>query len=185
MDRAFSRYCQLATEGIETQSFVQAVERELMAASPGATPVPARYIAPGFYGAQLDVYLELFDRSQLSLHLYEDLARDPVRVLAEIFAFLEVDSFVPVLGDHNVTRLPSRYASVDRLIRRVPGKAALARVVPAATWTRAKRRVRRWNSRPLEFPRELRQQLSELYRDDIRRTEEIVGRDLSSWTAVR
>ena len=176
VDRAFSRYSHLVTSGDETQTFSQAVAAELAPPVPGVAPPLARYVEPGFYGAQLGRYLELFDREQLSVHFFEDLVQRPEPLLRELFCFLDVDpSFVPALGHHNVTRYPAKSASIDRLVRRVPRKAFLVRIIPPATRARAGRSLRRWNRRLPEFPSELRRELVEVYRDDIRRTEEIVG----------
>lgn len=188
VDRAFSAYSMRVGQGIEDLSFAEAVAAE-RAGGGGAGGDGRRgrsYLGPGFYARHLGRYLERFPREQLSIHLYEDLSRDPVGLMAEVFGFLGVDaSFVPEIAEHNVTRQAVRSETVDRVVRKLPGRSLARRVVPAATWTRARRWVRQRNRRPMEFPAELRRELVEMYRDDILETEAIIGRDLSRWVATR
>ena len=101
----------------------------------------------------------------------------------ELFEFLGVDStWAPELSDRNVTRYDVKWGTLDRLVHRLPGKRFVGRVVSDETRARAKRALRRRNSRRPEFPAVLRRQLVDLYRDDIERTSQLIGRDLSAWT---
>jgi len=66
------------------------------------------YIDQGRYKEQLERYLELFDRSQIKVMVYDDLDK-PLEFIQSIFAFLGVDdSFVPnVLNKKiNKARIP-------------------------------------------------------------------------------
>jgi hypothetical protein len=185
VERAFSAYSMRVSQGVEDASFAEAVLREREGRRAGSESPKWRYVGPGFYGRQLSRYLQRFDREQLSVHLFEDLSRDPQRLMHDVFEFLGVDgSFVPTIADHNVTRYAVKSQRMNRLVSRVPGKSLVRRVVPSDVWARARRSVRRRNSRMPEFAMELRRDLVELYRDDIRLTEELIGRDLSAWTVL-
>lgn len=114
------------------------------------------YQRRGMYGEQLKPYYSLFAREQIRVWLYEDLVRDPARLLREMFAFLGVDdSFRPDLSrKHNVTR------------------------IPAWPWLK-------WLAAPKpEFSAVARQQLRESYREDLRLAEDLIGRDLSAWRSA-
>jgi hypothetical protein len=183
VDRAFSGYSMRVSHGIEDRTFTEAVRAEL---DPGAETGRARfrYLSPGYYGRHLERYLEVFPETQLAVHLYEDLARHRSRLLADVYTFLCVDpTFEARMTDHNVTKYPVRSQSVARLLRGVPGKSLARRVVPPDLWARARRSARRLNSRVPVLPAELRRELVDLYRDDIARTQDLIGRDLSAWTA--
>jgi hypothetical protein len=103
---------------------------------------PARsYWHRGLYGVQLEQYTELFSKKQMQIFLYEDFVKDPVSVIQEICAFLEVDpNFEPDMSE-------------------------------------------RYNANPPSDPLapEMRKNLIERYREDILKTQEILGRDLSGW----
>lgn len=54
------------------------------------------YRAMGRYATQLQRWLDAFPREQVAVHLYEELAHDPVGLVQAVFRFLEVDdAFVP------------------------------------------------------------------------------------------
>ena len=54
------------------------------------------YRQKGFYYIQLKRYFERFDASQIKIYLYEDFKDNPLRVIQDIFRFLDVDdTFVP------------------------------------------------------------------------------------------
>ena len=74
------------------------------------------YLRVGFYGAQLARYFDLFDRQQIMIRLYEDLAADPVSLLHDVIAFLDVDpSFAPDISTrHNERPYRARNAAVAR-----------------------------------------------------------------------
>ena len=61
----------------------------------------ARYLAEhptpqsgGFYGHHLHAYFVYYTSLQLHIIVYEDFARDPLKVMAELYAFLELDTHV-------------------------------------------------------------------------------------------
>lgn len=59
-------------------------------------PRAGELIEYGFYYEQLTRYLRLFAREQLLVISYDDLQRDPLRVLRQVFRFLEVEeNYVP------------------------------------------------------------------------------------------
>lgn len=124
------------------------------------------YRGRGMYGAQLQPYYSLFDRSQIRVWLYEDLTNDPSRLMREMFAFLGVDeSFQPDFSrKHNVTRIPAR-----------PWLGPVMRGRPWLDWLAAPKPA---------FPPDVRQRLRETFRDDLRLAEELIGRDLSAWWKV-
>lgn len=182
VDRAFSAYSMRTANGREDRTFTAAIDDDL------AGRIRAdgwRYVDTGRYGEQLTRYLAVFPAEQLQVHLYEDLARDTLRVVRQVFVFLGVDpDFVPDVTRSNVSQYATRSPGLDRALRSVPGRSMVRKLVPTATWERVRRSYQRRNSRPPEFPPELRARIVDVYRDDIATTAQLIGRDLSGWTAT-
>jgi hypothetical protein len=177
--RAHSQYVfnrKRMLEDAPTFARALSLESQRLAAGLGARYA---YRAKGFYAAQLDVYLRFFDRSQLRVYLYEDLAEAPTTLFRDIFGFLGVDEgFVPDTRlRYNVSGVP-RNAAAATLLRLVgPVRPWLEAWTPAALMSRV--------GRPLIVSQRedpvLRRQLVEDYREDILRLEAMIGRDLAAW----
>jgi hypothetical protein len=105
----------------------------------------------GCYATHLQRYLEIFPRQQLRTYLYEDYTASPAAMLADIFEFLVVDSTVTVDC--------SQWHNVT--------------ATPRRRWTRA--------PMPLVATAAERAHAIELYADDIRSLESLIGRDLAAW----
>lgn len=58
------------------------------------------YVEIGMYYQQLQRYYQYFKRDQLKVFLYDDLIKDPARVLVQIFEFLGVDQQVEINVDY-------------------------------------------------------------------------------------
>ena len=178
-DRAQSAHAMYVGRGVEPlESFEAAVEEEL-----GGCPW-RKYVKRGFYHEGLSRYYTLFGPHQVKVLLYEDLRDEPLRVLRDIFEWLDVDSsFMPdVSRRYNPSGSP-RSSAVQQVLEgdsRV--KAALKTMLPrpARGWTR--RRAQSWNqARPKELSQGMRRRLIEVFEEDIRRLESLIDRDLSEW----
>ena len=105
VERAYSDYLMYVRDGREPLDFTAALaaQDERHAGDPRG-----HYVDTGRYGEQLDRYYQRFDRSQIRVYLFEDLANDPAACVRDVFAFLGVDTtFVPAdLGENNVSGVP-------------------------------------------------------------------------------
>jgi hypothetical protein len=142
-----------------------------------------RYVDVGFYYTHLKRYFDIFDGSQIKVHLYEDFKADPINVLQDIFRFLGVeDTFIPDVSiKYNVGGLPRTKAwHIFYSIRPV-----LRPFIPARLRKYAVDRLLSLQAQMLVKPPSLepavRAQLVEIYRDDILKLEELIQRDLSMW----
>jgi hypothetical protein len=142
------------------------------------------HVRLGFYHQRLLPYFERFDADRIQVCLFEDLARDPVGVCRQMFAFLGVDSgFAPDVSErHNPGGVPR-----SPWLHRAVSSSALAwriRGIAPAGLRRLVRRVRDAALAPAPpIPPELRARLLALYRDDVARLEDRLRRDLSVWSA--
>lgn len=140
----------------------------------------AAWIKANFYWLDLKRYFDLFDRSKICVILFDDLQSDPLRVAQEVYRFLGVDAaFEPDLTASNPGGIPASALAYRLMValRRFVKRSGLAspqlRKAGGALEKKLLRRV------PMDA--KVRRQILEICRDDILRTQELIGRDLSLW----
>ncbi|MCG6928181.1 MAG: sulfotransferase domain-containing protein [Acidobacteria bacterium] len=92
------------------------------AATPFAEALRNRpgYVEHGLYSEQLRRYLDRFDRDQILVEIYDDIAREPHAFMRRIYGFLGVDPEFrapSTLQAVNVGSGAARLRSLDRLMR--------------------------------------------------------------------
>lgn len=183
IERAYSAFLYQTRDGFEPCGTFEDALRDEPRRIAAGWAYGWRYRDQGFYHRDLSRYFERFDRSRIRIYLHEDLDRDPLAVLADLFGWLGVDpSFRP---DVRVRHNPSgraRNPRVQRLLgRRHPLKRVAKTLIPEQWGHRA---IAWLQSRDLERPAlgaDTRAELRECYREDIGRLAALIGRDLSSW----
>jgi hypothetical protein len=148
------------------QSFLQALE---------ADPE----LRDGYYPF-LKSYLERFDPAALRIILFEDIVDAPAATVRSLFEFLGVrPDFQPdVSRVSNPGGLP-RSLMLHRFLKD-PRVRRFGRVLPRRVVEGA-HRLQKANLRKQTLRPEDRAQALEHFRDDIRRTQDLIGRDLSHW----
>jgi hypothetical protein len=140
------------------------------------------YVQVGFYYRQLARYYELFPREQLRVYIYEEFRDDPTGTMRDIFTYLGVEAeyAIDMSTKHNVGGYP-RSKWLNQLLANPAIRNIFEPITPG--WAlRALRRLQDRNyGQPPPFPPALRARLQELYREDIRKLEDLLQRDLSSW----
>ena len=180
-DRAFSSYTQYLRDGVEPCSdFADAVEEEQQGKRDNWTF--GRHLQYGFYYAALQCYLEYFERQQMHISLYDDLHDDPDGLLRSIFHFLDVDQdFVPDLTHrHNVSGVIAN--PLMRLFWTQTNQLRAA--IRPLTTQKMRHAFSEWvfsSAKKPAFAPELRQELTQYYREDIEQLQEFLDRDLSRW----
>jgi hypothetical protein len=165
--------------GLETESsFEAAIARDLADGAWG------RYLNHSFYYEGLSRWNGLFGAEQVRIHLYEDLRDEPERLLRETFEWLGVNpTFTPdVSRRYNVTSA-TRSSALDRALHSDSRlKDALRTVTPKASRRWITRNARQLNrTRPAGLSPETRRRLVQLFKTDIEKVAELIGRDLSHW----
>jgi hypothetical protein len=149
------------------------------------------YTRKGFYSLSLQRYYDQFDADQIRVFRYEDFQKHPLAVMRKIFAFLGVnDEFRPDIGERfntasGVPRSMLLHHLSYKLVRIGGDKGRKRRKRPLV---RAGRRLGRWIERvnlvnPPMDP-SVGAELTELFREDIQKTAELTGLDLSAWLAT-
>jgi hypothetical protein len=155
--------------------------RDLTATAAWARP-DSRWMQIGRYHGQLSRYFDSFPRAQVHVFLFDDLKRDPLRVVQEVYRFLEVDpAFAPDFDTpHNVGGMPASMLLENLLTSRTL-RSVMAPLMPvrAANWVR-RLRTRNMRQAP-RLPPSLRAELTSSFRDDIAKTSKLIGRSLDHW----
>ncbi|MDJ0533047.1 MAG: sulfotransferase [Xenococcaceae cyanobacterium MO_207.B15] len=133
----------------------------------------------GFYGKQLQRYYELFSPNQIKIHLYEDLKEQPIKLLQDILNFLEVDpNFIPDMALRpNKSGMPKNKIIHQLLTKPNPLKTILKPLFP----TKLRQKIQHNNLTKPQISSDVRQQLRDLYREDIIKCQDLIRRDLSGW----
>jgi len=184
IDRAYSHYLHLVRSGREElQSFQRA-----LAAEPERRRLgwewSWHYTQMGFYHEQLVRYLQMFDRDQLSIYLFDEFRANPVAVAQDIFGVLGIDdAFVPdASARHEKTGVPllewfqQFLLNPDHPLRRA-SRYVLTEPVRdrVLTW------MKNANLRKPALSPQVRSELALMFADDIHRLEDLLDRDLSHW----
>lgn len=185
--RAWSHYLHQRSLGGESLSFSDAVAVEERRREKGRSWMG--YFRDGLYARQFRVWLEHYPRGAFRVVLLDELKRDPVRVVRDVFRFLDLDDAVPV--ETEVERNPAseaRLPLLGRLLNR-PTRLTnlLKRLVPYRLRQRIRDALNDWNRKALrsdgrpELDAETARDLRREYREEIERLERMIDRDLSGW----
>lgn len=184
VERAYSAFSYLRERGTEPHSdFARALAVEDNRVRDNWTHI-WHYKRMGFYGQQLARYYGRFDREQIHVLTLDDFGRDPAREMAAVYAHIGVDpSFVPNTAiRHNVSGEP-RWPILRPLLTSNPVTRRLRPVV-VATMSPVVRRVKQRALVKPGVPPAAARVLAEEYRADVELLSELLGRDLTSWTAA-
>jgi hypothetical protein len=152
-------------------------------------------IREGFYAKHLSTYFELFPKENILVYLYEDFRDNPHKVMKEIYALIGVDdTFQPDVS----IRYNESGVIKNSLLNRIYGQGGwiskfLQKFLPS-TYQRLKGSLslkkrmlslRRKNLAKQEMDSSIRKALTlNVYGEDIKQLEKLLGRDLSHWLKV-
>jgi len=142
-----------------------------------------RYTDIGFYGAQLERYYQLFPLNNLKVVLYDDFRESPLGTIQEIFGFLNVDSdFCPDMSiRHNVSGVPKNRILHQFINENNPVKSLLKPLLPRAIREKTISNIKNKNLIKPSLSSLIREELSEVFRADIDKLQDLLQRDLSHW----
>lgn len=184
VDRAFSSYCHLRRDGRENiESFSDAIQLEDVRKAENWQHL-WHYSGMSLYAQAIDRYLKAFDGNVLILK-YEDFYESPTLMMKKICTFLGVDQDFDFdfSRKHNISRLP-RSALLHKLFKSDYWiKRLTKKFIPKSirNFIRTLVMSRNLSVKKPELDSETRLYLLDYFRDDIRRTQEITGIDLSAW----
>jgi hypothetical protein len=183
VERAYSQFLHHAREGFETCSDFNFALREEEKRISNKWWWGYFYVDGGFYYTQLHRYFEKFDSRNIKVYLYEDLTSNRCNLLRDIFQFLGVDDdFIPDTSTkYNVTGLPKNKLLHQLLSKPNLLKTSVKAIVPKGFRRKLAMNLKNANLTKPELPQEIRQQLIEIYREDILELQKLIQRDLTKW----
>ena len=190
VDRAWSHYLHRTRVMVEDKAFPDALscENARLQKNPNAW---VGYFRDGLYAKQLSAWFQQFDRKQFTIFLHEDLS-DSSQVVDATLEHIGVDTSVNVDTSFrsNVAAQP-RNKQLMRFLNEPPKLVQLfgRTILQPSVRKQIRLFLRQKNSKPLSnkpmldpvTASELRLQ----YRQDIRRLEDLIKRDLSAWYVDR
>ena len=187
-ERAYSHYTYMRQHKREpARTFKEALEQEQTRIKDGWIS-GYYYKTNGLYHAQLSIYYDLFPREQIKILSYDDLKTSPQTLLRDLFRFLEVDEiYTPELRRSNVTLYP-RSERLHNLATHPTRIQQLTPFLPAFARSALLSALRRADSKfnlipPPSLDLNIRARLTNEYREDILKLQDLVRRDFSHWLA--
>lgn len=187
VERAYSHYLHLLRSGREPlDSFAAALDAEPRRRNEG-WEWSWHYQAMGFYGQQLQRYLDQFPREQITIYLFEDFTDAPLEVTTDIFRRLGVNpTFEPdttlrrrTTGVPRSNRFQQFLYNPDNPLRRLSRY-----VLPESVRDRWLTRLKNANLRKPPLSDEVRARLVDTYREDVQTLQSLIDRDLTHWLSV-
>ena len=172
VERAYSHFLHRQSEGIETRSFLEALEdeeREIEALEKNCTPRTG-YLWHSYYGQHLNHYLKTFSKENFLICSFEkDLIKEFHATMSLLWDFLGVSKIeIPEAIHVNAYRLPPR--SIMWLKRLINGDASPKRfaksLVPIPIRQKLRGAFNEFLDRPAQKPKlsaELKAQLMNRY----------------------
>jgi hypothetical protein len=185
VDRALSAYGHFVRDNRETLSFEDALKEE-------ENRIENRYNSlwhykrRGMYSWQVKPFLDEFSR--VKVVLFEDFRKDNKVVVKEVCKFLEIDSsFEPndTISEVNVSGMPKQKWFNDLFLMKNPIQNAIqktgSRLLGNVGYTRLRDSIRKTNLERMTMKPETREYLTEYFREDILKLQDLINRDLSAW----
>ncbi len=183
--RSFSAYQHLVRDAREPLSFEDALQKESERIKNNWELI-YHYRAVSHYYEPIKAFLENF--TDVKVVLNEDLAKQPHRVLSEVFEFLGVDNAFKVADSttkHNLSGKPRSQWLHEFLFEGHPLRNFLRPVVRFFTSSKQRKnlslKIQQKNLAQLEINPEMASVLKNEFRDEILKLEKLLNRDLSSW----
>lgn len=187
VERTYSQYMLFRELGRECLDFEDALKAEEKRKAENWSFF-YHYSGVSFYYDAVKDYSGNFSR--VKVYLYDDLEKDALALVRDLFGFLGVNgTFIPDIG----VRFNSAGVPKNRLLYRLafsrnPLKSAAVRLITrifSLQYEKAKFKAN-FHLSVIEKPEmnpETRAQLNDLFRDDLLKLQGLIGRDLSAWLA--
>ena len=184
IERAFSHFCHFIRDEREYLAFEDALKEEENRKKCNWA-FGWHYISVGFYYHQVKAYLDNF--TQVKIYLFDDLKKDALGLVKDVYGFLGVDtSFTPDVSlRYNVSGIPKnkfihKFLKEPNILKTIV-KPAAKFLIPKDRRREVIERIKMKNLQKPQMKPETREYLKNLYQEDILKLQDLIKRDLSSW----
>ena len=179
IDRAYSEYCM----SIDHWGNKQTIDQALSASS--------QIVHCGLYYQQIQEFLKFFPQQQIQTLLYDDLKKDPERLLKEVYNFLGASkTFKPTILNkrENSRKPPPRNMAIYqpirslylRLLKQNPQAEVFLNTMRKKGYLDLFYKVMRGGTYP-KLSEDIAHKLALFYKEDISSLSTMLNRDLSHW----
>lgn len=183
--RAFSAYQHLVRDERESLSFEEALNLEPDRIKNNFELIYF-YKAASLYYTAVKAFMEAFP--EVKVVLSNDLSEKPQQVLSEVFSFLEVDDdfTVDTSLKHNISGLPKsrilhNILHEENFIRKLIRPLARTFLPTQQAREQMVNNLKAKNFNRLKINPQTKEDLTDFFADDVQKTQELIGRDLSKW----
>lgn len=144
----------------------------------------------GMYTKQLERYFSLFPKENIKILIFEEMVKNPLRTLKEVYSFLGVkDSFIPdtlLKKKVNVTK-KVRFRFITRFmhqIRLIMIRLGMEPITNRLMKAGIEEYIGKINFQKLAYEKiddETKRKIREFYIDDIKKLEKLLNKNLSFW----
>ena len=180
-ERAFSHYKSYVRDTRESLDFEEAIKADMIERRREILS-GYDYVGFGMYYKQVKAFLEHF--SNAKVFIYEDFRNDNMKVIKDIFRFLNVDdAFTPKIGlRYNAAgRVKLRWLHDFVFFKKSFIKNFLKPIIPYELEMKIRHKIIEKNAHQWEMNPETKKKLLSVYRDDIHRLQGLLNKDLSIW----
>jgi len=179
IERAYSDFLNMVRHGWEPlRDFERALHEEEDRKRRNWGPF-YHYASKGYYGEQIDRYIQRFSKDQLHVVRFEAFRQDPTAVMQGIYRFLDIDpDFQPSIErKHNQSGLP-KIELLHTLVTHPVAEAAFRGPLRAL-----RQNLRDLNTNNVKPPMssEVWTRMADMYDEDRRRLASLLGWDLTDW----
>ena len=167
VERVYLQYLMHVRQGWQRASFEEAARTNL-------------YLEPSLYANQAQRYLDVFGSDHVKILIFEEFIQNPRKAVSEVLKFLGVNAEPPVIVGkaYNFFTTPHYWPLIGRIMRWRPARVAMRLLFsPRIRWIIRQHVIYRKASEP-PMPEKARRFLEELFRSDVLRLEQILGRPL-------
>ena len=180
IERAYSHYLMALKFGFTEKPFLEAVKEDQAKTAKG-WGISELFLELGMYYRQLKRYYDLFPAKQIKVILHEDLQNDAQEVLDDVVNFLEVSTYRFDTEElHNTAEIP-RAKYLNKYLNRLGLRTKLAAILPDAFKQKLKTLYLKRPSEAMALDAASKAFLRDVYREDIRKTEELTDLSLQHW----
>ena len=166
VERAHSHYLLDAGNGWQRAPFEEAARLDL-------------YVEPSLYAKQAQRYLDAFGSDHVKILIFEEFIQHPREAVSEVLKFLDVNAEAPaIVGEiHNSFWTP-RWPFIGRIMQSRLPRIAMRLVFHPRTRRLIRRQVLGRKASKPPMSEKARRFLEEVFRSDVLRLEQILGRSL-------
>ena len=187
--RSFSHYMQHAMMGHENLDFEQALKEEENRAQKNWRWF-YQYKRQSLYHEQVKKYLEVFERDQVKIILFEDLKDSPISTLGEISQFLDIDPqfYSDFQFEAKYKSGTPKLKNLDRLMRSKGFfKKVMRNILPQKTRRSVYKflKSKTYDFSKKEIPAHISSKLKAEFREDILKLQALIEKNLEKWSSLK